>query len=435
MPGIAVEELAVDFGAEGAIDYATGRRFALVTPAVFPMGSPGPIEVDADATRPGEGHNNPEPGSIRRIVQVGAGFANDGASLTPGTTQHRLVVRPEPDVIVAEHVGQHIEFVDGSNAGRVARVVGYEGPVIDATAPTGGTALLAACGIYRCSVVLGTFEVGEIVEQSSSGARTRVPYLLPSPYVALERVEGELDLAGSPLLGTRSGAGAVLESIEESPDLIAEAGTASWRVLDWAGDLGVVVTHDARPAGGRDAWLDEIGDERGVRRGSGEEDDAYRPRVGALGDAISPRAILRIANRILAPYGHSAVLREVGYPSLRGLFYDGDPSNTDPAVAFAYDLDPDARPDDRFKVALDYTDFRAFFLIGVPPLGLGEFGAAYDIGSSNAYDAAPYLAFYDGFPLTAAAIYRAIWQEIYRARGGGVGFDLYLERPAGPPVL
>lgn len=85
------------------------------------------------------------------------------------------------------------------------------------------------------------------------------------------------------------------------------------------------------------------------------------------------------------------------------------------------------RVQDRFKTLQDYTEFRAFFLLGVPPSNLGEFGLAYDDGVFGAYDASPYLAFYDGFPLTAAVLYRATWQAVDRARAAGVGFDLYVE--------
>lgn len=82
------------------------------------------------------------------------------------------------------------------------------------------------------------------------------------------------------------------------------------------------------------------------------------------------------------------------------------------------------RIQDRYKLNLDYTEFRAFFLIGLPPSSLGEFGLAFDDGASNAFDAAPYLAYYDGFPLTAAVLNRTTWQAIDDARAGGVGFDI-----------
>lgn len=86
------------------------------------------------------------------------------------------------------------------------------------------------------------------------------------------------------------------------------------------------------------------------------------------------------------------------------------------------------RPQDRFKVLVDYTEFRAFFLLGIPPEILGEFGVPFDAPHPyNAFDAAPYLTFFDGFPLTSAVLAIGTWQAVDRARAGGVGFDLYEE--------
>jgi hypothetical protein len=86
------------------------------------------------------------------------------------------------------------------------------------------------------------------------------------------------------------------------------------------------------------------------------------------------------------------------------------------------------RPQDRFKTNLDYTDFRAYFEVGVPDVPFGEFGIPYDAPHPyNAFDASPYLTFSDGFPLTAAVLNRTTWQAVDRARAGGVGFTLYYE--------
>jgi hypothetical protein len=85
------------------------------------------------------------------------------------------------------------------------------------------------------------------------------------------------------------------------------------------------------------------------------------------------------------------------------------------------------RNENRFKLNLDYTDMRAFFLVGVPASDLGDFGIAYDSGTHNAFDANPYLAFCDGFAATAAVLNRSTWQGINEAKAGGVGFDLYIE--------
>jgi len=86
----------------------------------------------------------------------------------------------------------------------------------------------------------------------------------------------------------------------------------------------------------------------------------------------------------------------------------------------------------RFRVVLSYDQFRAFFLVGVPRFGFGEFGFPYDVGTHSAYDAAPYLVFFDGYAVTAAAFYQRIWQAIESVKAAGVGFELYIEDIACP---
>lgn len=88
----------------------------------------------------------------------------------------------------------------------------------------------------------------------------------------------------------------------------------------------------------------------------------------------------------------------------------------------------------RFRFWLDYTEFRAFFLVGLPRLGISEFGFAWaplPAGSpgwsTGAFDAAPYLAFYDGFPYGDADVYGKVYQALSAVKAGGVGFDLYVE--------
>jgi len=78
----------------------------------------------------------------------------------------------------------------------------------------------------------------------------------------------------------------------------------------------------------------------------------------------------------------------------------------------------------RFRYALDYAQFRGFFLIGVPRLGLGEFGFPYDEAPANAFD---YIEAYDGFPRLNPDVYLRVYQAINQVKAGGVGFELYLE--------
>lgn len=423
--GTFVEEVQIDFSDLGGVEVHTGRRYELLTNAGLGPGQAGPILVQAQAEQDGRGYDNPAPGTLQAVVQPGSGLMNDGATVVPGIKAHRLVVRPDPDVVVPEHVGQYVELVTGANAGAIRRVAGYvpANPGID-----GGTALLAPTTVLRLAIVSGTFLPGETVAQLAAWSAT-VLYQTPT-HLVVDLVSGTVALA-TLALGSVSGAVAVFDSVDQGPDLVAEVGTASWRVLDFAVDLALVVTNPASPSGGRSAMLDELGDERGVARGAGQGDDDYRERVATLADVVSPNAVRRAINRTLATVGATGWLREVGSAALPGLYYDGDPTSIDPAEAFAYDLDFTVRPQDRYKLALSYTEMRAFFLVGVPLLDLGEFGCAYDAGPSNAYDAAPALAFYDGFALNVAGLYRTLWQSLAEVKAGGVGFDLVLD-PYGP---
>ncbi len=513
---VLVEEQATDFGPSGGEPVLTGRRYRLLSPAVFIPGDPGPLHAPAEAEDYGFGYSNPLPGTLTYLVQPGKDFTNDRGTVHPGVVAHRLLVRPDPDVVIPEHVGQYVELLSGANAGQRRRVVGYEAPTVDTTPPTGGTVLLAPTTVLRFSLVAGTFTPGEVLEQASTGAQLRVLAQAGGVggLLVADRIAGTVAL-GTLCYGVLSGAVCVFDFVELSPDMTAELLTASWRILDWGVDFGLSVTNALSPAGGASAILDEIGDERGVQRRAGEAgdagDDTYRERVSALADVVSPNALSRTANRILAPYGEAALLREVSYPLFRGFFFDGDATSSDPEIAFAYDFDaldvagsgssgnfiegervtqtktdgtiasgraclvypvpagllpqPEPAPylgsvagifgtfvngpdivgetsgavvngtvftgglvsRDRWKVLLDYVEFRAFFLMGVPSIGLGDFGFAYDAGAFDAYDSAPYLTFYDGYALTEASIDRGIWNALWAARAGGVGFDVVRE--------
>ena len=170
-----------------------------------------------------------------------------------------------------------------------------------------------------------------------------------------------------------------------------------------------------------------------VIRQNQETDEAYRRRVAEPADVVSPNALRRAANGILAPLGYSACLREIGERSFPGMFFDAGSSADVPQVPwhnYAYDMDPTMRPADRWKTLVDLVEYRGFFLIGVPPLGLGEFGFGFDADQLdlNAYDIpVPVGNFFDGWPIGAAAVYQAVYAAVDRARAAGVRFTLYQE--------
>jgi hypothetical protein len=422
--GFTVEELATDAGPEGPVLVLTGRRYQFAERLAFAPGVAGPLTVRALAERQGPGYDNPLPNTITEVVQPGAGLTNDLASVTPGTDTHRLLLDAEPDVISPLQVGQYVQITAGANAGQVRQIKGYEAPSLDP--PTGGTIQLWPTTLYRLLTATGQLEEGETILQSISGAEGIV-LAHTATHLWVARTTPNQLTPGLLAYGEQSTEAVVIEMVEQSAVMSADSLTASWQVLDWVLDLGFSITNPESPSGGRAPMLEEIGAERSIYPQLGETEEAFRKKIFDTADTVSPNALLRTVNRILAPFGGQGCLREVGYPKFKGMFYDGDPDSTDPALAFPYDLDFAVRPQDRWKVFLSYLEMRAFFLMGVPVIQLGDFGAAFDAGATNAYDASPYLAFYDGYPLTTASIYSQVWRDLYRARAGGVGFDLYLE--------
>lgn len=415
--GVRFAEVQIDMAEEpGGVEVETGRRYAVVESVTLGPGETVAV-VPCVAERPGRGYDNPQPGTIRRIVQPGAGAEGSGATVVPGSPSHLLHAVPVSDVPVPDHVGAYLRFTTGANAGRLYRVVGYERPQPTATPPTGGTLVLAGAVVIQVATFVGTFVVGEEVEESGSGARGRFLHATADRLV-LERAVGTFTGAGTTLTGSASAAVATAEptGLDSDGGVVAEVGTAAWRVLDWVSDLGFTAANEENPTGGRLGTLDELGAERGLPRASGEGDDLYRERIATLADVVSPNAVRRAGNRVLAPIGESACLREVGSTLLPGHYLDRD----------FYDYNWVARPQDRFRFLLSYLEFRAFFMVGVPRLNLGEFGLSYDAGPYIAYDAT--LAnFFDGLPSASAALFRSVWQAIDKIRAGGVGFDLYVE--------
>jgi hypothetical protein len=82
----------------------------------------------------------------------------------------------------------------------------------------------------------------------------------------------------------------------------------------------------------------------------------------------------------------------------------------------------------RFRLNLDYVEFRGFFLIGLPRLNLGEFGMAFDDGPRNAFDyTTKQTNYFDGFPVVADQLYTSVFNAVKNTKAGGVGFTIYLE--------
>lgn len=511
---IYVEEETSDWGENGAETVLTERRYKLKDNLIFHPGDIGPFDVEAEAEEPGEGHNNPVPGSIKRISQVGAAFENDRASVAVQlgsivgnllvSTNTAIITTPnQPDTFVPEHVGQYMLFTAGSNAGKLARIVAFFGPDLSVFPAIGSRAALEWIQSVEGAVV-GTFEPGERITRGATtliatvaGARgSRLSYVLLATGLAMPIAVGDV------LTGSASGATITVSSVLFEQNFVAETETAAWRIMDWASSWQLTATNALSPAGGVHPWLDELGFERNFQRASGEDDETYRQRISAISDVVTPNAIRRTLARTLGniPW----CLREVGTEYLPGFFYDGDrafPSAAPHgAVNDPYDLDVvavDIAPgfynfvgqepvviEDvttgfpyvtgyfgritagwslkvirktgtlpavvvglrvrsllnssafaiatgstpntalltrQYKVWLDYSQFRGFFQVCLPPLGLGEFGFAYDAGPSNAYDlTSPWNTFFDGYPYRNALVYGRVFQALNEARAGGV---------------
>lgn len=508
---VYAEEIKNDAGETGPVEVHTGRHYRIKDPVVFNCGELEPITTYAEAAKVGYGYNYPLPNDINRLVQIGSNFSNVNAQIVNESNSWVLKSDNEPDVIIPQHVGQYIQIGTGPNGGQIYRIRGYLPPQPEATPPTGGTAVLDVLVVFEC-LALGAFVPGELVIQNTTGAQG-ILYKVSNLDSGFQRVVisvryGTFQTGASPafdIIGQQSlsvidvdttfpGISKIIDQTP-TPDL-----SVSWNILDWVKDIGITVFNPESPSGGRLAYLDEQGSEKNLPRSPGESDDSYRERISKLADVVSPNALRRVANRILAPFGFAGCLREIGQLLYQGFYYD---------APFAYDLDccvvegilgsgsftegepvlvnvtPDLlplgtagvangyyagnsglnyyfsrkginswdgvlnlyviglfsgailqvtsivlkriRPQDRFKTYMSYEEFRAFFMMGVPPLDLGEFGLFYDDYYYAAYDASPFLVYYDGFPTTTAILYKSIYNALYNAKAGGVGFDLYQE--------
>ncbi len=207
-------------------------------------------------------------------------------------------------------------------------------------------------------------------------------------------------------------------------------------------DLNMRVRNVQATTGGADKCLEALGQDVGIFRNLGESIEAYRLRIQTTPDTVSPDAIRRGVNDLLAPYDSAVCLREVGTDLFPGFFYDAGSSADSPQDAmtnFAYDMDFEQRPEDRFKLYLNTLEFRGFFLVGLPKFEFPSFaGLVYDTSSAdtfpirNAFDTTAMDAENAAWDGSGAAqlqtgIYKSIYDVVDAKRAGGVGFELYIE--------
>lgn len=329
-------EVQKDASSLGSVEVETGRTYKLNSLLVIAPGNTEGIKALASSSGIGYGYNYPMPGSISKLLQPGSSFTNNGASVRKSNASWTLLSANNPDVIIPEHVGQYVQFLGGSNAGLICRISGYLQPDLLSTPQSGGGATLECLFIVETVVFSFTqFVVGEIVTQAATGAQGVLYSIVDIGGVArvvIAKRVGSFALGATPdyYIESKTTTQLIICDTSFYPDAtvvldqspVEETGTASWRILDWVVDLGLSAYNAKSPTGGRSAMLDELGEERGIRRSPGESDDSYRSRVSRLADVVSPNAIKRVSNRILSVYGLEACLREVGQASMPGFFFD-----------------------------------------------------------------------------------------------------------------
>ncbi len=199
------------------------------------------------------------------------------------------------------------------------------------------------------------------------------------------------------------------EVIVEGPNLAPGPGQVV-EIPEWEG-LGLRVSQPAPMTGGRHAWLDAIGFERGQVRAAGETDDEYRLRLNQLADVVSPGAIERIIRRTLGPDCVSWRFQEAGSPSLPGFFWDVS-----------------ALDGGNWENGWLLAPSSPYFIVRVGPCNQGEFGFAFDADpfapeDDNAWDE----SFFDGYPIGFLAVIAALWNALNAARAAGVQFWIVLD--------
>lgn len=346
---------------------------------------------------------------------------------------------------------------------------GYE--VLQAAAAMGARLSQAierfACGAYILSSVGGTKAVGTVelyrptintegitvvvkkgtVVKSSRGGRkyatlTDVTFLATDLGPFTVNVEALLEGYEYNEPGIVVAAdGGVLEGEIDTIDILVEDPEL--------GDTTLRVRHPVATAGGRDSTLDQHGRDRLILRGTGESDDAYRGRIRALPDNISPNAVDRALQQLLYPVGQSYTMVEtwdVAYQTCWDAppdFISGSPY--DPNL-FCYDDPRDPVPiRGRW---LDELDHRGAFIVSVPVFGpLADVGMAYDDTAANAtaltnplgdravgaWDVPASLAFgyrqgcFDGYDLERSVAMKTLYETLQNIKAAGVAAILEVE--------
>lgn len=244
--------------------------------------------------------------------------------------------------------------------------------------------------------------------------------------------------------------------------LVGEVDTILLPILDPAyGDATFVVAQVANASGGTCAFLDQLGDDRGLPRNAGEADDRYRYRMRLLPDTVSPGAIDRTAQLILGALGIAYTIIETWQVDYQTC-WDGPVASVGDydTNLFCYD---DPRPSPPFRGRwLDESDHRGAFIVVVPLLDtFSDVGMAYDDTAltvaqhASAHGRRAHTAFdvptsastalilqggYDGFDLPKQAVYKGLIDVFQQIKAGGVDASVEIDRDypvdsLGNPIL
>jgi hypothetical protein len=209
------------------------------------------------------------------------------------------------------------------------------------------------------------------------------------------------------------------------------------------GDTTITVSQTTDTTGGTDAALDALGSDRGLLRLVNETDAAYRARLRALPDTVSPEAFFRVITTLLGTYGAGFDIIEtwqITYQTcwdaptqtISGSLYDPN--------LFCYD---DPRNPYPFRNRwLDESDFRGGIVVVVESIQpLIDTGMVWDDAAINAaalmsvasggkrsvgaWDVPSNLGFgflqggFDGFDLQLQSVYKGLLDTLRQIVAAG----------------
>ena len=305
-----VDEQALDSSLSGPVQVSTGRRYLLQESVFFFPGEQGPFTGEVAAEKPGLSYDDPMPGTLSLVEQPGANRLNDLATVTvalapvppanPVPAQAVVLTGADtPDMFTPDQFGQYVGFTAGANAGASGLVFNFFPPtatagsgvqlaqittvLLTATPSPGFLAEGAVCRILNGATVVGSGVVlaaratlggyGVALQLLSGAAAIQVGYTLSQPLAPSGTATGTVQFV--------HGTG---QYAAEAPSGAPETGGASWRMLSWDDDWGLVATNALSPSGGAISMLEALGQEKNLPLLTGETQQAYALRITRIAE-------------------------------------------------------------------------------------------------------------------------------------------------------